>query len=129
MSGRVAAERAALMELLTDALGDLVQRVTIDPAEARPTPGRVAILIEPPALEYETWSPDPVTTWRLDVIAGTMATQSAALDLILAAIDRLASIPLNIQRAAPVTVSLPSGGSLAGYQMTLNPLELEDTNG
>lgn len=122
----VSSERERLVALLENALGDLVQRVTTDPAEARPSPGRVAVLVEPPELVWETWAPDPETTWKLDVVAGTTATQAAALDLILAAIGRLAALPLNMQRADPVTVTLPSGGAVAGYQITLNPLELEE---
>lgn len=123
-------ERAALMDLLIDAMGDLVQAVSIDMQSARPSPGKVSVLIDPPELEYESWTRTPTVTWRLTVMAGTMATQTAGMDLILTAIDRLAAIPLNISSAIPVTVNIGSG-MIAGYQITLNPLELdmEETNG
>lgn len=123
-------ERAALMDLLIDTMGDLVQAVSIDAQSARPSPGKVSVLIDPPELEYESWARTPTVTWRLTVMAGTMATQTAGMDLILTAIDRLAAIPLNISSAIPVTVNIGSG-MIAGYQITLNPLELdmEETNG
>ncbi|PWG65034.1 hypothetical protein [Bifidobacterium callitrichidarum] len=124
MSARVTRERDALMELLESTLGDLVQVVTDDLQAARASPGRVAVFVEPPDLEYPRWGDLPETTWRLDVIAGTMATQATGLDLIMRAIDVLASHDINIQAARPVSMSLAGAGTVAAYQLTLNPLEL-----
>lgn len=45
---RIISEREALMDMLTDMIGDLVAVVTIDAQEARPLPGKVAVLIDPP---------------------------------------------------------------------------------
>ena len=50
---RIISEREALMDMLTDMIGDLVAVVTIDAQEARPLPGKVAVLIDPPNITYE----------------------------------------------------------------------------
>lgn len=121
---RVIDERDALIALLESTLSDLVQIVTADEAEARPAPGRVAVFIEPPDLAYPDWTGEPTITWRLDVIAGTTATQPAALPLIIDAIDLLARAGLNIARAEPVTFTAGGTASLAAYQITCNPLEI-----
>ena len=121
---QIITERETLMDMLTDMLGALVTVVTIDAQEARPLPGKVAVLIEPPELVYEKWGNAPDITWRLDVIAGTMATQAHSLDLIMRAIDLMAERELNIQSARPVTISPAGAGDLAAYQLTLNPLEI-----
>lgn len=122
---RIITERTALMDTLTDMLGDIVQSVGIDPAEARPATGRVAIVIEPPEIDYPTWG-EPVVHWTLDIIAGTQTTQAAALDLITDAIELLAAHDLNIARATPITFNLAGAGNLAAYQVRLNPLELTE---
>lgn len=46
MTVSVREEREALMDLLTDAAGDLVAAVTIDAQEARPLPGKAVMLID-----------------------------------------------------------------------------------
>lgn len=76
MSSLVIQERDALIRLLEDCLGDLVQIVTADEQKARPLPNKVAVFIEPPELAYKKWGNEPDITWRLDIIAGTMATQA-----------------------------------------------------
>lgn len=124
---RITAERDALTATLTDMLGGIVQSVGIDPAEARPTTGRVAIVIEPPEVAYPTWD-DIEITWTLDLIAGTQTTQAASLDLLTDAIELLAAAGLNIERCAPITFNLAGAGNLAAYQVRLNPLELDLIN-
>lgn len=124
MSNHVTVERDALMETISDMLGDTIQSVTVDAATARPSPNKIAILIEPPRLEYPDWTNEPVITWTLDIMAGTMATQAAALDLITDAIETMAAKGLNIQDAQPATFNLAGAGTIAAYQVTLNPLEL-----
>lgn len=121
---RVSKEREALQALLEEYLGGLVQSVGIDPQSAQPTPGKVAIVIEPPELEYETWVGPPTIRWTLDIIAGTPTTQATAFDLICDAIDTLAAKGLNINTANPATFSLAGTGNLLTYQVRLNPLDL-----
>lgn len=74
MSSQVTREREALMDMLTDAMGDLACVVTIDAQDARPLPGRIAVLIDPPELTFEGWHMQTIT-WTVNLIAGTMATQ------------------------------------------------------
>lgn len=56
MTASVREEREALMDLLTDAAGDLVDAVTIDAQEARPLPGKAVMLIDPPTITFEATS-------------------------------------------------------------------------
>lgn len=127
MSNRITRARDELMARLTDMLGNVVQIVTVDPAAAKPSPGRVAIFIEPPELDYaSSWTAAPEIKWKLDLIAGTPATQPASLDLITDAIETLADNELNIAAARPVSFTLPNGaGTLAAYEVTLNPLDID----
>lgn len=127
MSNRITRARDELMARLTDMLGNVVQIVTVDPAAAKPSPGRVAIFIEPPELDYSaSWTAAPEIGWKLDIIAGTPATQPAALDLITDAVETLADNELNIAAARPVSFTLPNGaGTLAAYEVTLNPLDID----
>lgn len=124
---RITAERDALTATLTDMLGGIVQSVGIDPAEARPTTGHVAVVIEPPEVAYPTWRAIEIH-WTLDLIAGTQTTQAASLDLLTDAIETLAAAGLNIERCTPITFNLAGAGSLAAYQVRLNPLELDQIN-
>ena len=117
---RITAERDALTATLTDMLGGIVQSVGIDPAEARPTTGHVAIVIEPPEVTYPTWRAIEIH-WT-----GTQTTQAASLDLLTDAIELLAEHGLNIERATPITFNLAGAGNIAAYQVRLNPLELLD---
>jgi len=117
-------EQHRLQSLLEEMLGDKVQSVSVDPQLAQPTPGKVAIVIEPPELEYTTWVGPPTIRWTLDVVAGTPATQASSLDLIADAIDTLAAKGLNIATASPATFSLAGAGNLLAYQVRLNPLDL-----
>lgn len=117
-------QRAALMDTLVDILDGLVSSISIDAQLVRPAAGKVAVFIEPPAVEWPSWGqPEPV--WTLDVIAGTPATQPSAVDDILTALDRLAERGLNLHKATPATWNLAGAGTLAAYQVTLNALETE----
>lgn len=122
---RAIQEREALIELLESTLGSVVQIVTTDAAAARPVPKKVAVLVEPPHYEFPTWNAQPVITWTLDIIAGTMSTQDSAFELIAQAIETLDSHHLNIASAEPVSFTIGTSGTLAAYQLILNPLELE----
>ena len=104
-------------------IGDLVAVVTIDAQEARPLPGKVAVLIDPPNITYEGWQ-FVNTEWTVNLIAGTTATQIESLDLIIPVLERLHERHLNMKAAKPVTYSLAGVGNLAAYEITLNPLEI-----
>ena len=93
------------------ALGEIGSFVTGDVAKARPLPGMVAVFIEPPDIDYPVWGDRPECTWRLDLLAG---------------IGLLAEAGLNIATARPVTFSLAGAGTLASYQITLNPLDIQE---
>lgn len=120
---QIITEREVLMDMLTDMLGALVTVVTIDAQEARPLPGKVAVLIDPPEITYEGWQ-FVSTAWTVNLIAGTMATQTESLDLLIPVLERLHERRLNMKTAKPVTYSLAGVGNLAAYEITLNPLEI-----
>lgn len=120
---QIITERETLMDMLTDMLGALVTVVTIDAQEARPLPGKVAVLIDPPEITYEGWQ-FVSTAWTVSLIAGTMATQTESLDLLIPVLERLHERRLNMKTAKPVTYSLAGVGNLAAYEITLNPLEI-----
>lgn len=120
---QIITEREALMDMLTDMLGALVTVVTIDAQEDRPLPGKVAVLIDPPEITYEGWQ-FVSTAWTVNLIAGTMATQTESLDLLIPVLERLHERRLNMKTAKPVTYSLAGVGNLAAYEITLNPLEI-----
>lgn len=120
---QIITERETLMDMLTDMLGALVTVVTIDAQEARPLPGKVAALIDPPEITYEGWQ-FVSTAWTVNLIAGTMATQTESLDLLIPVLERLHERRLNMKTAKPVTYSLAGVGNLAAYEITLNPLEI-----
>lgn len=120
---QIITEREALMDMLTDMLGALVTVVTIDAQEARPLPGKVAVLIDPPEITYEGWQ-FVSAAWTVNLIAGTMATQTESLDLLIPVLERLHERRLNMKTAKPVTYSLAGVGNLAAYEITLNPLEI-----
>lgn len=120
---QIITEREALMDMLTDMLGALVTVVTINAQEARPLPGKVAVLIDPPEITYEGWQ-FVSTAWTVNLIAGTMATQTESLDLLIPVLERLHERRLNMKTAKPVTYSLAGVGNLAAYEITLNPLEI-----
>ena len=125
MTASVREEREALMDLLTDAAGDLVYAVTIDAQEARPLPGKAVMLIDPPTITFEGYQFQE-RIWTVNVIAGTTATQVQALDIITPVVERLWERKVNMRSAKPVTYSLAGGGNLAAYELTLNPLELTE---
>ena len=125
MTVSVREEREALMDLLTDAAGDLVAAVTIDAQEARPLPGKAVMLIDPPTITFEGYQFQE-RIWTVNVIAGTTATQVQALDIITPVVERLWARKVNMRSAKPVTYSLAGVGNLAAYELTLNPLELTE---
>jgi hypothetical protein len=125
MTVSVREEREALMDLLTDAAGDLVDAVTIDAQEARPLPGKAVMLIDPPTITFEGYQFQE-RIWTVNVIAGTTATQVQALDIITPVVERLWARKVNMRSAKPATYSLAGVGNLAAYELTLNPLELTE---
>ena len=120
---QIITERETLMDMLTDMLGALVTVVTIDAQAARPLPGKAAVLIDPPEITYEGWQ-FVSNTWTVNLIAGTPATQTESLDLLIPVLERLHERHLNMKTAKPVTYDRPGVGNLAAYEITLNPLEI-----
>ena len=112
-------QREDLIERLTDSVGNLLSVITIDAQSLRPLPGKAAILVNPPEIDFEGWEIQEAR-WSIIVIAGTMATQVDALGLILPVIEKLQADHINMHNARPVTYTNGSG-SLAAYQITLNP--------
>jgi hypothetical protein len=115
-------QREQLVEMITDSLGQLVSSVTIDAQDARPLPGKAVVCIEPPEMDYEGWDLTTVT-WKACVIAGTTATQVAAMDVILPVLEKLQSDHINVAKAEPVTWHVNGGGDVAAYEITFNPLD------
>ncbi|KFI84482.1 hypothetical protein BREU_1257 [Bifidobacterium reuteri DSM 23975] len=123
MSTQTVRERDQLIEKLTEMLGDMANVVTLDAQEARPLPGKVSVLIDPPTISFEGWQ-YVNRTWRIAIIAATPTTQADAFDLLMEALERLHERHLNMKEAQPASFSLAGVGSLAAYEITLNPLEL-----
>ena len=89
---------------------------------------RLAVSREMRRFADEVIAIQPTAEFNRHVIAGTPATQPSAVDDILAALDRLADKGLNLQKATPASWSLAGAGTLAAYQVTLNALEIEETD-
>lgn len=115
-------QREQLVELLTGSIGKLVSSVTIDPQDARPLPGKAVVCVEPPEMDYDGWGLTTVN-WKACVIAGTTATQVAAMDVILPVLEKLQADNINMAKAEPVTWHLASGGDVAAYEITFNPFD------
>ena len=124
MNDPITSERDALIELVTDALGDLATFVTTDTQDARPLPGKVAVYIQPPDLAWPSWDDEPDITWKAAVVAGTPATQDAALDLLYQALRRLAERQVNILEAKPVGYQNSAGADLAAYLVTFGTITI-----
>lgn len=110
-----------LQNSLLEALGDAVTNITTDGQLVSPAPGKPSVLIEPPDLTSESWD-EIEAVWKIDVIAGTTTTQALSIFECLDVIDKLVSAKLNIASATAITFR-NNGVNLAGYQLTLNPLD------
>lgn len=110
-----------LQQRIADILGDSVSNVTTDGQYVSPSPGKPSVLVEPPDIESDRWK-SLTPTWRIDVIAGSSTTQALSVFDCFAALDKLAEGNLNIASATPITFR-SNGLTLAGYQITLNPLD------
>ena len=117
----IIAQRERVVELITEAIGSLVDTITIDAQDVRPLPGKAVVLIDPPDIEWESFDLSAVT-WKFEIIAGTGATQVAAMDLIFPIIERLQTANVNMADARPVSF-VQGAANLAAYQITLNPLD------
>lgn len=124
MNDPITLERDALIEQITDALGDLATFVTTDAQDARPLPGKVAVYIQPPDLAWPSWDADaPDITWKAAVVAGTPATQGTSLDLLYRALARLAAHQVNIVKAEPVGYQ-NAAADLAAYLVTFGTITI-----
>ncbi|KAB7789458.1 hypothetical protein [Bifidobacterium cebidarum] len=124
MSSLIVEQRDRLAMRLRETLGGMAAVVTDDAQKARPQADRIAVLIEWPDIDYPTWGNDPETTWRVDLIAGTMATQARSLETIGKALDLIAGTDLCVIQARAVTFTLSGVGDLSAYQLTINPSDL-----
>lgn len=124
MNNLIVRQRARLASKFREILGDMAVIVTDDSQQARPQSGKVAVLIEWPDIDYPIWGNDPEITWRVDLIAGTMATQARSLEPISDALDLIAESDLCVIQARPVTFTITNVGDLAAYQLTINPSDL-----
>ena len=124
MNNLIVRQRARLASKFREILGDMDVIVTDDSQQARPQSGKVAVLIEWPDIDYPIWGNDPEITWRVDLIAGTMATQARNLEPISDALDLIAESDLCVIQARPVTFTITNVGDLAAYQLTINPSDL-----
>ncbi|MGE8606842.1 hypothetical protein ACOI8T_09120 [Bifidobacterium breve] len=124
MNNLIVRQRARLASKFREILGDMAVIVTDDSQQARPQSGKVAVLIEWPDIDYPIWGNDPEITWRVDLIAGTMATQARNLEPISDALDLIAESDLCVIQARPVTFTITNVGDLAAYQLTINPSDL-----
>ncbi|WEV47014.1 hypothetical protein OZX62_01570 [Bifidobacterium sp. ESL0690] len=115
-------QRDELIEMLTDSVGSLVSIVTIDAQNVQPLPGKAAVFIDPPDIEYEGWELSTVT-WSVCVVAGTTATQAAAMDVIIKVLEKLRKDHINMDKAEPVTWNYGNSGDLPAYKITLNPFD------
>lgn len=118
----VTEQREWLIERLTESVGDLVSVIAIDAQNIQPLPGKAAVFIGPPAIEYEGWELTTVT-WTICVVAGTTATQVAAMDIILKVLEKLRKDEINMAKAEPVTWNYANSGDLPAYRITLNPFD------
>lgn len=105
-----------LQHQLNDTLGDLVQIITLDAQLARPANGKVAIFIEPPELEWPRNEPAPDIIAKIDIIAGTTATQATSVTLIYQALEAIADAGICLTAARPVTFGAANSANLAAYQ-------------
>ncbi|MGO2655973.1 MAG: hypothetical protein ACTH93_09130 [Pseudoclavibacter sp.] len=109
-----------LVEQLTDALGVLVDQITLDGSTIK-AQTRAAVIIYPPRLKMPTWADDDTEVhWTIVAAAsGDTLTAWERLDRI---IDRLQHSGLNLADATPSTLSLAGAATLSAYEITLNPL-------
>lgn len=120
----IATESDMLIEQLANALGDTASIVTIDTQDVRPIPGKVAVIVIPPTITYPSWHATPDLTWKACIVAGTYATQTASLNLIYQAIEKLAEHDVNIVKAEPVGYQLDSGTTISAYEITFGTITI-----
>lgn len=111
----------SLQDTLLSALGSAVSNITTDGAFVSPQAGAPTLLIEPPELDSDDWQ-SVNAVWKVDVIAAGATTQALSFFDCLDVIDLMVAKNINIASATPITWR-GTGGSLVGYQITLNPLD------
>lgn len=111
----------SLVEALTEILGEKVTNITVDGQNISPSGHRPSLLIEPPEITSSQWNSADVA-WKIDIIAGTTTTQATAMFDCLSILTLLLNSSINVANASPISFR-NNGIVLAGYQVTLNPLE------
>ena len=111
-----------LMEQVAAAGGDLMDHVTIDDTEVKPSRGKVTCWIKPPDVTWPYQGGETELACRLVIVAGSPWAQATALPLLLEAMDRLAAAgTLPVASAEPVSFQR-GDATLAAYQITLNDI-------
>ena len=83
----------------------------------------VSVVIMPPDLAWNGWDAlEPDVTFKLLAVAGTPNTNARGYDLIHQAMDILHLADVNMATATPVGFDLAGAGTLAAYEITLNPM-------
>lgn len=115
-------ERGNLMQALTTALGDTVCVVSDDATAVKPVEGKLAVLILPPEIAFDSWQ-FVETSWSVIIVSAALTDAATALTQILTAVETLQQAGLNIKKASPVTFNPQTGSGLPAYQVDFNPLE------
>ena len=111
-----------LTERITEAGHGLILQVTTDPSLVKPSPGKVSLVIMPPDIAWDGWELEPNVTFKILAVAGTANTNKRGYDLILEAMDIMHQADVNMATATPVGFDLAGAGTLAAYEITLNPV-------
>jgi hypothetical protein len=111
-----------LTERITEAGHGLILQVTTDPSLVKPSPGKVSLVIMPPDIAWDGWELEPNVTFKILAVAGTANTNKRGYDLILEAMDIMHQADVNMATATPVGFDLAGAGTLAAYEITLNPM-------
>ena len=121
MTDSITAKLDALMEQVATTCGDLVDHVTIDETEIKPSRGKVSAWLKPPEIEWPYQSAENELSCRLVLVAGSPWSQGSALPLLLVAMDRLATGGLPVASALPVGFQR-GDATLAAYQIEINDI-------
>jgi len=114
------AERAEQLRTeIEDALGDLVDLVTLTGVGLKPST-RAAVMIQPPSITFPAFG-ERDTTWKLTAVAGPADRPLLALAALDQILERLELDQFNISQAEPATLDLGGAVQLPAYEITLNP--------
>lgn len=110
-----------LRDRVEEALGGLVDLVTLDGAGIKPQT-RGAVFIMPPKVTYPTFNTREME-WTLVAVAGPAQNPLRAWERLDPILTRLEDEGFNLKSAEPASFSLAQSGTIPAYEITLNPLE------